>query len=791
MSQHYHAVGSKAWRKDGIAKVTGAERYTSDIVVPRMWYGRVLRSPHAHAKIIRLDTSAAEALGAVCLTFDDIPVVRYNERLVSIPAKLYKDRFVLANKARHVGEALAAVAAPSEELAEKALRALAPEYEVLPPVLDLYAAQESTSAQLYDSIIVGREVVPIHNNVACERTIAVGEIEEAWAEADLVLEQEFRTSANYHAQLETKGALVEPNPDGSITVWATAQSIHNVRILLGQIFDLPLHKVNVKRLPIGGTFGSSIQTNTVIPICTALALKARRPVQILQTREEDWHDHTNYPSIIQLKLGVTRDGQLTGGKMKLLVDIGAHNTQAFPYVSAAAGWWVSLYRLPRIQYEGVAVYTNKVPTCALRGFGAPQVHFAVESMMDLIAERLAIDPIELRMRNYVGLGDTFWGQGPSVKSVVKSDGVPGLLRHGAEVVGWRARPKAGEQGGRYRRGLGMARGLHTSGTGAPRPGEVIDFSSATVKINEDGSVDLTTSLMDHGGGSLEAAAKIVAETLGVPLTQVGISDSDTRTTAYDVATHATRGVYVGGGAAHKAALQLREQLLQLAGQLLDVNASALSIRPDEASNQGIIYCDALPGHEMTVADVAAWARANSWGTLQAAESYRPTSCPPAYVVHFVEVEVDTETGVVRPVRAVIGSDSGTIVNPDMAVGQLEGGLLQGFGYGLVEVAQSDPDTGQPLSRGMLTDGKIPTISEAPCLSNITTFFAETYEPTGPFGAKGIGEAAMNPVAAAYVNAVHNAIRIRFTEIPILPEHVLAALNQKRRGDAQTLEKSKQ
>ena len=783
MTKNLHTIGQTAWRKDGISKVTGAEKFTSDISLPRMWHARTLRSPHPHAMVKSIDTSAAEAMGAICLTFDEVPKVRYNERLVSVPDKLFKDRYVLPDKLRHIGEAFAAVAAPTEALAEKALRAIKVKYEALPPVIDTHEAMQADAAPLYESIIFGeKEEVPIRNNIACTRNIKEGDIEVGFAEADLILEQEFYTGGVYHAQLETKGVIVEPEADGGITVWPTTQSIHNTRILLGQIFDIPLHKINIKKVPIGGTFGSSIQTNSIIPICTALALKARRPIKLLQTREEDWHTHSRYPSLIKLKIGVKNDGTLTAGHMQTTVDIGAHNTQAFPYLGVLAGFWVSLYKMPNLLYEGTAVYTNKVPVCAMRGFGAPQSHFAVEAMMDHIAEHLGMDPIELRLKNYIGLGDTFWGQGPTVRSVVKSDGVKELLERGAELIGWQNRKKPGEQSGRFVRGIGMARGFHTSGTGAPRPGEVIDYSSAFIKINEDGSVDVATSMMDHGGGSLDALAKIAAEVLGVPYDKVGMSPVDTRTTAYDVATHATRGIYVGGGTVHKVAMQVREKLLDLAAQLLDgIQPAALDIRPDEALGQGIIYAESVPGLEITVGEVAAFARSQSMYTIQAADSLRQVNGPPAYVAHFVEIEVDTETGLIRPIRTVVGSDAGTVINPDMAVGQLEGGVIQGLGFAFYEDARFDPETGQPLSKGLITDGKIPTFGELPTVDNTVSFFADTYEPTGPFGAKGIGEAAINPVAAAFSNAVYNALGIRFTELPITPEKVLEALADRKQA----------
>ncbi len=779
----YQTLGKNHHRKDGMLKVTGREVYASDVILPRMWHARVLRSPYAHARIKSIDKRAAEAMGAVVLTYDDVPHLKYNERIVSTPPFLYRDRTVLADKARHVGEAIAAVAAPAEQLAEKALRALKIDWEILPHYTDPDAAQREGAEPIHDTVLLNGENKPIQNNVAVTRLVEVGNIEQGFAQADHIFEREYLTSRIYHAQMETKSCVCDPAPDGSITVYPTTQSIHNVRQLLGEIFSIPLHKVNVKRVAIGGTFGSSIQMNSIIPICVALALKAKRPVKLVSTREEDMYDHVRYQTKLKLKIGVTRDGKITAGHMQALADVGGHNIQAYPLLSVLAGWTASLYKFPNLKFEGKAVYTNKTPSCAMQGFGNPQATFAAESLMDEIAEEIGMDAIEFKLKNYVGLGGTFWGQGPSVQSIVRSDGVPQLLHDGAQKIGWDARPNAGTQTGRYRHGIGMARGFHTSGAGAPKPGEVIDYSGALVKINEDGSVDVVHAMMDHGGGTLEAIAKIVAEELGVPVEKVGISPADTLTTVYDVVTHATRGVYAGGGAALKAARNVKQQIFDYASRILGLQADSLVIEPDTELMQGVIYCPNFPERRITLGALAKQLQINSWGTMAAVESLRQVNCPPAYVTYFVDITVDTETGQVTTNRAVIGSDCGTVVNPAMAIGQLEGGLSKGVGYALIEDNQWDAATGQLASKGFWIDGKTPAISEAPFNENIITHFSDTYEPSGPFGAKGVGEAATNPCAAAYANALYNALGIRFTELPITAEKIVRAVQEQQTAAA--------
>ncbi len=779
----YYVIGKKTIRKDGVAKVTGQEMFTTDVSFPRMLHGRVLRSPYPHARVKRIDTQAAEALGAVCITFKDVPKLIYAERIVTIPQKTFKDRQVLTDHPRHVGEAIAAVAAETEELAEKALDLIKVEYEKLPALLDAMEAMRPESIALYETIFFGQEEIKVSNNIAATREIVEGDIEKGFRESEIIVEDEFETGRVYHAQMETKSVVCRPEANGGITVWTTTQTIHNVRQLLGEIFHLPLNKVNVKKIAVGGSFGSSIQMNSVVPIGVALALKVRRPVKVTLTREEDMYDHCKYPSFIRLKLGAKRDGTLMAGHMRVIVDIGAHNTQAYPLLGCMAGWWVSLYRLPHLRFEGRAVYTNKVPACAMQGFGNPQVTFAVESLMDMVAERLEMDPIDIRLKNYVGLGETFWGQGPTVRSIIRSCGVEEMLRKGAERVGWKDKfKKKHKENGVIRRGIGVARGFHTSGAGAPMAGEVIDFSGSIVKINEDGSIDFLTALMDLGGGTLDALAKIVAEEMKVPLDKVGMAPVDTQTTVYDVCTHATRGIYCGGGALQKVTAQAKAKLLEFASKILQAPPHALKLEVDEEAGQGMIYVEGVPGKRISVGEVAKTAQINNWGTIAAVDSLRQVNCPPCFMAYFIEVEVNIETGVIKPIKALAYADVGQVINPDLARGQLYGGLYRGLGYALLEDTEYDENSGELRSGGWMTDFKMLTANDLPKRDQVEIYFTATYEPTGPFGAKGIGEAALNPVAAALANAVYNAIGIRFKKIPITPEAVLEALKGIKKQD---------
>ena len=742
-----------------------------------MLHARMLKSPYPHARVKSIDVSGAEALGATVITFEEIPQVRYCPRLVSVPSATYKDWRVLTGKPKYVGEPIAAVAAETEELAQRALEAIEVEYERLDAAFD---AEDSMGMKtpIHEEIELENETLKVEKNIGCSLEITEGDVEEGFREADVVIERTYRTNRRYHNQLETKTAVVRPEPDGGVTIWSTTQTIHNSRLLIHDIFGIPVGKIRVMKVALGGSFGSSIHVNPPVPIAVALALKSRRPVRLSYTREEDHHDHCSYQMVFKLRLGAKEDGTLTAGHLDAILDIGAHQIQAYPLLGCVVGWWVSLYKLPAKSYVGKAVYTNKVPSCAFRGYGNPQMTWAVETLMDELAEKLGIDPLDFRLKNYIGEGDLFWGQGPTVKSIIQSCGVEEILERGAKMIDWYNRPKPEEQTGRYRRGIGMGRGYHTSSAGAPVPSSIVDFGGAFLKLNEDGTLDYVTALMDHGCGTLEAHAKIIAEALYVPLESVNVITADTGTTVYDVCTHASRGVYSGGGAALKVAKQVEEKIREYAARMMDAYPHALKIYCDEERGQGVVTAEGIEDRSVTYEEIATTARHKNWGMIASVDSYRQPSCPPHFTGYFVEVEVDTWTGKVRLKRVIAGADIGTVINPDLAAGQIHGGLAMGWSMTTLEDTPYDPLDGDLMNRGFINNYKIPTTQDLLDLDDLTVFFADTYEPTGPFGAKGIGEGALNPVAGTVANAIQNALGLRFYELPITPIKILQALEEK-------------
>jgi len=777
--RRYTFIGKDIPRRDAESKARGLLEFASDIYVPGMLYGRIVYSPYPFADIEEIDAKAAESMGAVVLTPLDVPSRPFNIRLVSVNEVTFKDWSVLTFSPRYLGDPVAAVAAPSEELAQRAAESIKFKFRrIYPPVLDAFESMSAQAPAVRERILKGEEEVQVKNNVGAEMRYSEGDVERAEKESDVVLERTYKTNRRYHFQLEPKVSLCIPEPDGRLSVYTTTQTIHNTRILIGQVFGIPLSRISVKRIPIGGSFGSSIQTNLVTLISVALCLKARKPVKISLTREEDMYDHADYEMHLKLRVGAKRSGELTFGELVNTMDIGAHQVQAYPLLGTALGWFVSLYKWRNIRYEGKAVYTNKTPSCAFRGYGAPQISWAVESIMDELAEELGMDPLDLKLKNYVGLGDVFWGQGPTVRSIIRSDGVRELVERGKQLIGWERRQPPHLKKGRYRMGLGFGRSFHTSGAGGPISGEVIDYTGATLKLNEDGSLDYITALQDHGGGTLEAHAKIIAEELGVPPHLINIVPSDTSTTPYDVCTHASRGTYVGGEAARRAAQIVKAKVFEAASRILSraVNPEAFKIKYDESLEQAVVYVEGMKDMRVTLSEIARTSWQRNWGTIAATVSYRATSAPPTFTVFFVEVEVDTYTGTVKPKRVVAGADLGTVINPKLAEGQLHGGFVMGWSMAYLEDTLYDRKSGELMNRGMVVDYKIPTSQDAPKLDDFRVIFANTYEPTGPYGAKGLGEAALNPVAGAVANAIYNAIGIRFYTLPITPERILEALS---------------
>lgn len=735
-----------------------------------MLYAKILRSPIAHGNVRRIDTSNASRVAGVraIITRRDVPDIPTMHQFLHKTPYLYYDSHLLEEKVRHYGDRVAAVAATSLEAAEEACALLDVEYEPLDAVFDAESALAEGAPPIHTVTRRGEAAVEITNNVVGVREFKIGDTAQGFREADVVLENVYRTSRPNNAPLETTAVVCVPGADGSVEVYGTTQGIHAMRMNIASSLGLPLSKVNCHRLYLGGAFGAHIHTGWIEPICAFLAIKTGRPVRGEKTREEMFLSCGRHPMVLRLKTGAKRDGTIVAQEMDVIDDTGAYAVSGESKMVLAGGWFLSMYRCPHLHFTGKTVYTNTPPLTAMRGAGNPQVNFAVESQMDMMAEALDMDPIDLRLKNHLRRGDVFYGQGPDVVCRVESCGTEELLRRGAARIGWEGRVHHGTDRPWVQRGIGMARGFHTSGAGSPQPSKfILDQSGARIKMNDDGTAVLVNAVADAGCGSLAAHAALAAEEIGLNYEDVLVSMGDTNVTPFDVPTHASRGTYGAGRAVKEAASRVKAVLLRWASEMLETPVAAL------AAAQGRIFVALAPDKGVTIEEVVRTAQDLGWGSAVGEASVRPDACPPHFTVTFVEVEVDTRTGIVRVVRAVQGADVGTAVNRGSVEGQVAGGLHMGLGFALLEDTRFDRQ-GKVVNPDF-RDYKVFLPRDMP---EVETIIADTYEPTGPFGAKGIGEGATNPVAAAVTNAIYNAVGVRITDLPATMEKVFKALKEK-------------
>ena len=767
----FNVVGRRLQKVEAAEKARGALKFSGDLNFPNMLHAKILRSPYAHARVKHVETARALKLAGVkaVITHQDVPKFPTMHQFLHQPHVLFYDSFLLEEKVRHFGDRVAAVAATAPEIAEEALDLIEVEYEQLPVVADGLTAMQESAPAIHSMARRGENPVEIRNNTVGTREFVIGDIEHGFRQSELVIENCFRTSRPNPAPLEPTTVVCLPGPGGSIEVYGTTQGIHPMRMNIASSLGLPLHKVNCHRVFLGGSFGAHIHTGWIEPICAFLALLTGQPVRGEKTREEMFLTCGRHPMILTIKTGVKKDGTIVSQYLDVIDDTGAYAVSGESKMVLAGGWFLSMYRCPNMKFTGRTVYTNTPPLTAMRGAANPQVNFAVESQMDMIAEELSIDPIYLRLKNHIRKGDTFYGQGPDVVCLVESCGTEEILRKGAERIGWQTRDDHAADKPWVRRGVGMALGFHTSGAGSPEPSKfILDYSGAVVKMNDDGTAVLINAAADSGGGSLSSHAAIVAEELGLRYEDVIVYMGDTNMTPFDVPTHASRATYGAGRAVKKAAEAVKRVLMKWASDMLEAPVQELAAR------DGKIFVAGNPQKGLTIKELIQTAQSRGWGSATGESSVRPDACPPHFTSCFAEVEVDTQTGQVKVLRAVQGADVGTPINLLSVEGQIIGGLHMGLGYALTEDTCFDANTGEALNP-TFRDYKILTSLDMP---ETELIIADEFEPTGPFGAKGVGEGATNPVAAAVANAVYNAVGVRIKDLPITAEKVVMAIKEK-------------
>ncbi len=754
-------VGKSVPRLDAIDKVTGRAKYGMDLKMDDMLYAKILRSPYPHAKVVKIDTAKAESHPKVraIVTIDEVPkVIGTVGRLRTEEGT--KSLYILDNVVRFIGDPIAAVAADDEESAEEALSLIDVEYEQLPTLFDPLEALKESSVKIHED-----------GNIAFHLFKEIGDIDKGFKEADYIFEDRFVTSRQKHCAIEPfSSCIANYGLDGRLTVHSSTQRPHIIKIYLAGALGLPVDKVRIIKPDTGGAFGGrDYLIHGLEAMSSFLSKKAGKPVKMSFTREEDFEaTESRHPFILELKAGITGDGILVTLDIKAVMDVGGYGPHAIGVLSQAMKKGMALYRCPNVRFDGYSVYTNK-PLCgAFRGYGNPQINFALESLMDMVAERLGIDPVELRLKNYRGLGEAE----PTTGDEIRSDGMKECLREGAKKFGWNEKRRKMVAGGTRRRGVGMSCLVHHSGGRFSSP----DPASATVMFNSDGSVSLITGVADDGQGNRTVFAQIAAEELGIGLEQISLSDTDTEITPLDSGTHGSRQTYVGGRAVQKAAAEAKSILLEYASQHLNVGADRLETRC------GVIYDIKNPEKSIHVSDLLRKVQFEDLDCgkqiIGTATGVAPAS-PPIFGANFAEVEVDIETGEVRIVKLVGAFDVGKAINPANVEGQITGGEVMGIGYALTEWLEIRD--GRVLNNNF-TDYRILRACDIPEIDGI---IVESDEPTGAFGAKGVGEATMAGTASAIANAIYDAVGVRMKELPITQEKILDGLNLTRRGEDKT------
>ena len=747
-----NVAGKSVVRRDLREKLTGEALYSADLKLPGMLYGQILRSPHPHADITGIDTSEAERLPGVRAVLTPFDV---------LPGRLAPDLAFIDTRVRFVGDEVAAVAADTLDTARQALGLVRVDYRALPHVLD---AEEALKP----------DAVAIHpgGNLASGEPLSLerGNVEEGFGQADLVLEEEFFIPTHSAAPLEPRAALAAWNesPDIDLTVWKTSRGVHVDRAALAGAFALPVERVRVVGPHLGGGYGNKDESR-LAAIAAELARRAGRPVRVEYSREDEFvAGRVRHAAHFRLKAGFKSDGTVTALHATALLDTGAYLASGSGVARRAGQGVLYLYHCPNAKYEARLAYTNRPVAGSYRALGAPQGHFALESLMDRAAEELGLDPLDFRLMNRVRPEGQPGRRTTPLEQVIdtqpleggipfSSNGLEQCLGLGADAFGWREPPAAPSSDPAVKRGRGMSMMVYRGGPGSP--------SSAEVRIEKSGSIKLVTGLMDVGEGATTVLPQIAAEVLGARYEQVEAVFADTTGTPNAPITAGSTATFSTGTAVVQAAREVRQQLMELASSGLEEPVRQLD------AALGEIFVKSDPSRRMSLTDVAGRMEGE---TLSASATVVPGSTDAivnSFGAHFVEVEVNTDTGRVRVVRYVAARDSGRIINPRLALNQVEGAVNQMLGFALSEELITDPATGVTLNPGYL-EHKSPTILDYP---DIQVIFADIVDPVGPLGAKALGEVPSVGVAPAIANAIYNAIGVRLNRLPFTPDRVLAAL----------------
>src|SRR5438477_340205 len=761
----FHVVGKAHRKVDATAKVTGITRFADDLFLPRMLFAKLLRSPHPHARIVSIDTSRAAALPGVkaVLTGKDLPIP-----FGILPVS--QDEHALAlDKARFVGDPVAAVAATTEEAATEALDLIAVEYEVLRAFPDALDAVQHPEPAIHDYADAGN----IHKLIHLE----FGDVDRGLAEADLVREDLFFFEGNTHLPMEQHAAVADWSADGKLTLWSATQTPHYVHRALAKVLELPAARIRVIACPNGGGFGGKSDPFSHEIVAAKLAMITGRPVKITLTREEVFYCHRGrHPTLIWVKTGVKKDGAITGMHFRSLLDGGGYGSYGVASTYYTGALQTVTYHVPRYKFQGARAFTNKPPCGPKRGHGTPQPRFALEVHLDKIAEQLGMDPAELRLKhlvppnsltaNWLRIGTM--GLGPCIEKVVRGSG-------------WKQKFKQLP----YGKGIGLACSSYITGAGLPIYWNAMPHSGVQLKCDRGGGVTVFCGSTEIGQGSDSILAVIVAEVLGIDPRDVAVVTGDTELTPVDLGSYSSRVTLMTGNAAIQAAERARAQIARHAAAKLEVAVDCVGF------GVGRVFDERRTELGLSFADAVRLAEAAE-GTVGTVGSYPPPPSPakyrgsgvgpsPAYSYSacVAEVDVDAATGVVRVPRIWIAHDVGRAINAATVMGQIEGSVYMGLGEALMEEMTYRGNRNVVHKIPSLLEYKSPTTLE---MCDVVTYVIEDPDPNGPFGAKECGQGPLLPVPPAVANAVYDAVGVRIDEVPITPEKVFKALRAKAKGE---------
>jgi len=753
----FNVVGTRPIRHDGNDKVTGRARYSADMTLPRMLVGKVLRSPHAHAKINSIDTSKAEALSGVLAIVTSADFAQPGGKITDLGEgamanpKWISNNVMAAEKALYKGHAVAAVAAITNEIAEQAAALINVDYEVLPAVTDVLEAMKddapvlherlanSTNADIRPGGLRDDDDTEKATNISNHFTFELGDADKGFKAADVIIEREYRTATVHQGYIEPHTATAMWGEDGKLTVWGSSQGHFQIRDLISLVLGIPVSHIKVVPMEIGGGFGGK----TVIylePVVAALSMKSRRPVKISMGRSEVFQaTGPTSGSATRVKIGANNDGKITAADITMIYEAGAF--PGSPIVQACQ-CVLTPYEIADGRIEGYDVVVNKPKAAAYRAPGVPAASFAVESVIDEIAQKLGVDPLEFRVKNGVKEG---------------SRRIPGPV---LQQVGYMETLSAAMNSDHYKsklegpnRGRGVAAGFWFNGTGP---------ACATGSVNADGTVSLVEGNPDIGGGRASVAMQM-AEVLGIPAEDVHPSVGDTDSVGYTSLTAGSGATFKSGWASYEAAHDIRQQMINRAARIWEVTAD------DVEYSNGVASHKSDPELKLTFKQLAA--RLNgTGGPIVGRGNVNPAGVGNAFAVHIADVEVDPETGKVEVLRYTALQDVGKAIHPSYVEGQLQGGVAQGIGWALNEEYVYNTDG--HMDNSSFLDYRMPTSLDLPM---IDTVLVEVPNPGHPFGARGVGEVCIIPPLAAMANAIHAAAGVRMDVLPMSPGNVLEAL----------------